>query len=373
MKLFKKLINAYVILWAFFLSPVSLHGYFYNLQEWSNGVQTLFLFSDKHVETKEAFPQRIDLINAAKRMNAFVIAEDKLDVAIIGLDSMAWSKLKLPGVIKDVLQESKLWPIYSKIYCDCYEEITRGVLIGKLNFNPNADYSHLLPADYLTVANQHFSPLVGLTQFCRQYGISTKNIEFRFYEVLEDVLDRHRSAIAELSHYNDGAVLKAFYDGILFNEFNAKTTRLLHAFISGNPYTGVEKFIDNDLFYDRVFDNLFEELSDPYFVSYCRSHEGIKALEKKPFKTKKSLIIRAYDSSIIAARILHEIYNNRQYSTIFVCAGGWHIGDVSNVLPKIGFELVRNVGTSWDAEFRPNIFAVDLKNYFESFYGVIKR
>jgi hypothetical protein len=376
MKLFKKLIKVYVILWAFLLSPVSLHGYFYNLQEWSNGAQTLFLFSDKHVETKEPFPQRIDLINAAKRMNAFVVAEDKLDVAIIGLDSIAWSKVKLPGGLKNVLEASSLWPLYRRIYCDCYEEIIRGVLKAKLSYNPNVDYSHLLPSDYLTVANQHFSPLVGLTQFCRQHGIFTKNIEFRFYEVLEDVLDLHRNAIAELSHYDDSPILKTFYDGILFNEFNAKITRVLRTFVSSNTYTNVEKFIDNDLLYDKVFDDLFEEISDTYLGAYSRSSENRKSLELKPFSTKKRLIIRAYDSPLIAARILHEIYCNSSCPFIFVCAGGGHMVDVSSILSKIGFELIRNIGTSWDAESEQHIFAVDIKNYFECFhapYGAIKQ
>ena len=369
MKLFKKLIKVNVILWIFLLSPAYLRGYFYNIQEWSNGGQTLFLFSDKHVETKEAFPQRIDLIDAAKRMNAFVIAEDKLDVAIMGLDSITWNKLKVPGDLKEILQTSSIRELYWKIFFDCYEEIAKGVIKAKLGFNPNADYSHLFPADYLTVANQHFSPLVGLTQFCRQYGISTKNIEFRFYEILEDVLDMHRHVITELSHYNDSPVLKTFYDGILFNEFNAKITRLLRTFVSNNPYTNVEKFINNDLLYDKVFDTLFGALSDPYLGAYIRSNEVIKLLIEKPFSTKKCLIIRAYDSSLIEARILHEIYSNSQYSVIFVCAGGGHMVDVSIILPKIGFKLVRNIGTSWDAELESHIFAVDIKNYFECFYA----
>ncbi|MFH1254242.1 MAG: hypothetical protein V1646_02305 [bacterium] len=359
MKLFKKLIKANVILWIFLLSPVYLHGYFHNIQEWSNGRQNLFLFSDKH-GASSAVPQRIDLINAAKRMKAFVIAEDKLSPQVAALLGMG------------VADSSVFDPFYKAIENDFFEQTPRGWK-SSLSYNPNKDYSSLLPKDSQLIANQSISPLIGLTQFCKQQGIPNKNIEFRFYWVLEDILEKNYVATNELKTYTDGSVLSAFYEKIFNSPFNLEFTKELNAFALKHPYMLCDKFLRNGSLYIEGFDKLFEDDNDSYLGFYKHLDLTKKMLVVDPIRVKKQILINICNASQIDAKILHEIYCNPQHESIFICAGNMHIYQISRILPDLGFNFIRNIGTSWDKEAgEPKAFEVNVGQYFEDFHFSIE-
>ena len=275
MKLLKKIFKIGLVFGFFLLFPVYLHGYFHNIQEWSNGRQKLFLFSDKHGVAK-AFSQRIDLINAAKCMNAFVIAEDKLSPQILPLLSI--------GLAGSLVFD----PFYAAIESDFFEK-TPEAWKSSLSYNPNKDYSSLLPKDSLTIANKAISPLIGLTQFCKQQGIPNKNIEFRFYWVLEDILEKNYVATNELKAFNDGYVLNAFYEKILNSPFNVEFTKELSTFILKHPYMPCDNFLRNGSLYIEGFDKLFEDDHDLYLSFYKHLALTKEMLVKDPIGVKKRI------------------------------------------------------------------------------------
>jgi len=357
MKLLKKIFKAYVIFGIFLLFPVCLRGYFHNIQEWSNGRQKLFLFSDKHGAAK-AISQRIDLINAAKRMNAFVIAEDKLSpqiVVLLGMGGGAGS--------------SMFDPFYKAIESDFFEK-TPGGWKSSLSYNPNKDYSSLLPKDSQLIANQSISPLIGLTQFCKQQGVPNKNIEFRFYWVLEDILEKNYMVSNELKTYNDGYVLNAFYEKILNSLFNLEFTKELNAFTLKHPYMLCNKFLRNGSLYIEGFDKLFEDDHNSYLGFYKHLDLTKEMLRIDPIGVKKQIIIDICNASRIDAKILHEIYCNPQHESIFICAGNMHIYQICKILPDLGFNFIRNIGTSWYEEaVTQKAFEVNVGKYFEDFHS----
>ncbi|KKQ11758.1 MAG: hypothetical protein WCS92_02065 [Candidatus Babeliales bacterium] len=365
MKLFRK-----CVFFAFLLLfPACLHGYFYNLQEWTNGSQTLFLFSDIHKDTTKPYPQRIELIKAAKRLNAFVIVEDRITPEIaIDLDTNVWM---MDGWSNDVeferaKQASPIRPFMLEILRDSCIKISDQVIKVNPNFDPNKDYSNLLPKEYLTVANQHISSLPCLTQFCHQQRIPTKNVEFRFHEILNDVLEMHEKAIDELKSYHDSPILNIFYDKILNSTFNLELTRILSTFIARNPYIEYRNFSKNCSFYNTQFDQLY--------IKACQVEGKCKPLKLPSLKERKDYIIGVYDQYLIDARILHEIYRNTQYTSIFVCAGGAHIDGISRVLPELGFRRIDplNIGTSGEEEEKaPFPCVISIKNYLVGLYNIL--
>lgn len=358
------------IVFAFALSfPACLHGYFHNIQEWSNGRQTLFLFSDIHLNTPKPYQERIELINAAKKLNAFVIVEDRITPEItIDLDTNVWmmDEWGNDATFEHAKQASPIRPFMLAILRDSCMKISDHVIKVNPNFDPNKDYSNLLPKEYLTIANQHISSLPCLTQFCHQKRIPTKNVEFRFHEILNDVLEMHEKAIDELQSYHDGPILNIFYDKILNSTFNLEFTRVLSTFISRNQFVTYRNFSRNCSLYNVKFDQLYIEA---YQVeSKC------KPLKLPSLKERKDYIIGVYDQYLIDARILHEIYSNIQYPSIFVCAGGAHIDNISKVLPELGFRPIDplNIGTSGEEEEkRPFPCVISIKNYLIAFHNIL--
>lgn len=351
----------------FLLSPAYLHGYFYNLQEWTNGRQTLFLFSDIHVDTAGAYPQRIDLIKAAKLLNAFVIVEDRMTPMLaINLDTRVSRCVEKVKECKLILRESALKSFIAELVKDFYQKINRDTMKVSFTYNPNKNYSNLLPENYLILANQHFSPLLGLTQFCYQQGIPVRNVEFRFHEILLDILESHGTAIAELIGYNDGQVLRKFYGEIQSNRFNLSFTRKLNALISRNRYLRYRDFLEYESLYENELDQLYKEACHVDLPHY--------SLEPISDEERKNYITSIYNQHLIDARILHEIHSNPQYTNIFVCAGGDHIDGIVEILPMLGFRLIpdKNFGTSGQEEFETTTpCVIGIKDYFVAFHNVL--
>lgn len=365
MNLFKK----YVVFAVFLSIPVFLQGYFHNIQEWSNGRQTLFLFSDIHLDTTKPYQERIELINAAKSLNAFVIVEDRITPQIaIYLDTNVWMMdiSDNDAEFERAEQASPLRPFLVAILRDVCIKISDHIIKINPNFDPTKDYSNLLPKEYLTVANKHISSLPCLTQFCHQQRIPTKNVEFRFREILNDVLEMHKKAIDELRSYHDCQALNIFYDKILNSTFNLNFTRVLSTFIAENPFLEYRNFSRNCSLYNTKFDQLY--------IEACQVEGKCKPLKLPSLKERKDYIIGVYDQYLIDARILHEIYSNKQYPTIFVCAGGAHIDEISKVLPELGFKPIDplNIGTSGETEEKSHFpCVISIKNYLLAFYNIL--
>ncbi len=362
MKLLKKIFKMVMLFGVFLLFPVCLSGYFHNIQEWSNGRQKLFLFSDKHEAVNKygpvkAISQRIDLINVAKRMNAFVIAEDKLSFHMVILIAMG------------LAEEAKVFDsFFAAIEKDFFEKAPGGWKCNS-SYDPNKDYSSLLPENAQLIANQSISPLIGLTQFCKQQGIPNKNIEFRFYWILEDILEKNCMITNELKTYNDGGVLNSFYEKILNSPFNLEFTKELNAFTLKHPYMQCDKFLHNGSLYIEGFDKLFEDSDYSYLEFYKHLDLTKRMLMVDPIGVKKQIIMDIFNASRIDAKILHEIYCNPQRESIFICAGNMHIYQICKILPDLGFNFIRNIGTSWDEEaVTQNAFEVNVGQYFEDFH-----
>lgn len=62
-----------------------------------------------------------------------------------------------------------------------------------------------------------------------------------------------------------------------------------------------------------------------------------------------AVIIEEADAGLLDARLLHTIHNSKA-SQIIICAGGWHIDNVIETLPKLGFSEVKKEIHSFDFE-----------------------
>ena len=277
---------------------MSLLAFFFNIQEWSRDAQKLFLFSDHHIET-DPINQRTELIDIAKQMNAYVVVEDHLEPnGIANLDVSVWNKLKAGVGFADAVKAITIKAFLAAIYKDCYEKISGGGIHGNINYDPNTDYSHLLPASFVTIANQRVTPLACLTQFCRQNQIATTSIEFRFYVTLSDVIERHEKAIKELYRYHDGYILDTYYQQIINSPLNVRIAQALKTIIRGNPFMDCSTFINNDSLYNNLFDSLYEDAAAHFFLDVDTLSTEKKLLTEKPYSNANSIHIKRLKSLI---------------------------------------------------------------------------
>jgi len=307
---------------------------------YSNRAQTdshLFCFCDQHKESQDSVNQLFDFLVLATFFNAHVIAED------VYCDD-------------------------SKLYVDDCGELLAHVDSPSDLFN--------IPID----------TIFGISQFCKMLCIDVKNIEFRHFKARARELKKahlvSERIATEICSYDDGSILNTYYQGILktYKEYASLAELLIKL---------VERFCDkkskvlpkyNDQFKNEL--NRYADLIDNALISifsnkYVNEHTFLTHKEAQEWaqdkvdlwsiKNKVKHFLNLYDSGLIEARIVHEIYNSKNKIT-FVYAGAAHLINIAAILEKLGFvKKIDETGSmNEDYSKRP----IDLISFFVKTHGI---
>jgi hypothetical protein len=363
--LFKKI----GILFFGLISILPLYGVFYNVQEWSNGKNTLYLFSDYHEPTISiATNQRYDLACAAKKIGAFVIVEDMLNpYELMYLDKETdLSCQKFLNGDKQVTPT--VAPALRQLFCAIRGDLYSSpeLSIPNLSFNPNANYSHLLPSAYLTEGNKDMTPLAFLSLFCQKLEVPVADIEYRFFHgnesaPLESAIAMLEKGISELRSYNDETTLNAYYASIYDNPFFQEILSLLKSIHVQYPTLSFSEFLETDTVYSTIVDNLWDRMFE---YTVAQRVECEKFLQTNPLKAKKHQLIVYGMDCVLDARIMHAIFCHKQFENIFVCCGGMHIEGLERLLPQLGFALISTKGKEHAAMVASPDYAIHIEKIF---------
>ena len=293
------------------------------IEKWTNGSQDIYCLSDEHNSSlphnKICNQQRIDIVNAAKKLNGCVIAED---LNFYTLDEL----------IKNPLQ-----------------------------FDPNENHIKKVQKEILELNNIEIdvTPLIGLTAHCHYVQVPVDNIEFR-----------HLKIVSIFDGLIDGATALAFSDTIRNNILSYNDSPELNNYYAKK----IDEYITTILnpctnFLNQVCKrncSLKEAL--PY-VSYDPKLETIHFLQwtqkNTTLEEKKRRILVLYDTVLIDLRITHSIYTHKKYPALFVCAGGGHIKRIQPALKLIGFTQVDSYCDASNAQPQEPT-AINIDNYFAS-------
>lgn len=77
---------------------------------------------------------------------------------------------------------------------------------------------------------------------------------------------------------------------------------------------------------------------------------------------------------ILDINMINQIYKNRYKMNVFVCAGGWHLDNISKLLPELGYKLVDKVEVieGEDEEF-VIVNAVNIGKFYTGFNKLVNR
>jgi hypothetical protein len=286
------------------LIPASSKGYFYYFEEISNGNKFIYFLSDAHqpmslleLQSKKRSSdlQRLQLIEAAKKMKSLVIAEDALHA----------TKMLSP----------------SKIFSSINDAISNEFVKNPEQFNPNKNFSELLP-DISTIAidplYMNTSPLHYITQYCHKESIPVVNVECRFNQ---------SNLIQDYIRYHDKMIQK------------------INLLFSVNPqlYTLCEdmwkEFMQKHSCWEKLLKNALSEMGQNTTYEqiikcekFIPSEYGLQKLNDYHESAKNSLF-NTHDSIFIDILIMHAIVQSK-HSNIIVAAGGTHTDRVKETLLK---------------------------------------
>jgi hypothetical protein len=303
----------------------SCFGYIVHVEVLSNGQHKIFLFSDNHAHNVQ--PTTLEEVSAIKEKK---LTSDTQRMELIE----AAKKLNAPIVVEDVLFGSDEQYRYNSSLEKLGSAMQNDFKKDPLSFDANADYQDLTP-DITRMSEDNYSalsPLFFLSQFCKKNNVSSDNIEFRFaspedYKI-EDRVNIYKKKIA---------AIKAFNDNVLFNKIYEEKMGKFE-----EKYHPLEKTLERILTPPLMTD-----------LDYVSRHTNAE--------TEIPMSV-----NLINLKILHSIYSYGNQKNIFVCVGGDHAKNVGIMLvDSLGYKKESEHGSRvWDAqkEFLPN--AVDLQCTF---------
>jgi len=187
-------------------------------------------------------------------------------------------------------------------------------------------------------------PLDDLSLACEDANISCTNVEFRHASSASlggvpipacDTLDAFKQVLKEINQYNDGSLLNAYY---------WKTI----ADVCGNNKTLIDAL----------------HCTECSLYDYCQGKCG---------QIQKTVTL--FDAPLLDARIMHEVYENRLKSSMFICAGANHIKRIRPLLRKLGYksmgsiqqDVVLQPSDKTDQVIIDSSCALSIENYFNFF------
>lgn len=258
----------------------------------TNEEQTIYLLGDTHLddnlEDKIISEQVNNTIQAAQKLNASVIVEDSFN---------------------GILDESIL-----KKYDDLQEIL---------------EESSLLPSNYLGLIYNN----------CKKEKLSITNIEFRYaldifltsinrpFSIVLDELEEIKTEIENYSDENKG--LQKFYKRTidkLNNNINIK-------------------FIKKNSLYK--FNELFKKYHGPKDDSISENEKALSETFRRNLVNQFTSLPSGIYDKIIEARVLHNLYLQRNKKNIFICLGRYHCKVLSQFLEKsLNFKITKSKKTT---------------------------
>lgn len=359
----------------------------FNIHEWSNGNNTIYLFSDYHdFDDGCTKKQWYYLPRIAKLLNAFAVVEAMChpwNLYLLDKESLEVHKKENRLFIAPELNElfdamvSDFFIRKKPIECAiAYSNGEKTTNISAFDLNdkldPNKDYSDLIPNNYMQECNAAALSLSNL--LFNKLKVPTENIEFRFFyqhrnTSLATSVKIIEKYIHELECYNDDQTLNKYYSSIYTNQMIRKILVLLKSFCKQFSEISLKKFYKDDSIYCSEIDQLFAQLCWSYPWETQKEMRGYSARKKK-----KGFIFYCIDCGIIEARILHSIYNHKQFKNIFVCAGGKHILNLEQSLANLGFKRIDNFCEGKSSEEMSVLpspdDAIDIAQHFEKLHNI---
>lgn len=177
--------------------------------------------------------------------------------------------------------------------------------------------------------------LSGLADRCRKAGIETDNIEYRFCRVI--ALGPLMNSLRSATHSASG------------NSVSSRETSVadLHKEVRG-ILDEVRSYDDGSLL-NRYYAATVRSIDRNLGSAFARKHANKSALQYVDASTRnrahrintlKKLF--TFDSELLDARLLHSVVNTDPEKTTLVVAGGTHVDRVSDILKKIGYEVVHH-------------------------------
>lgn len=299
-----------------------IFGYIYKIEQWQNHDKSIYLFYDFHhdVPLNICHSQTKDILLSAKALNANVIVEDP---------ATPMEGMKI--IFQDPLKYE------SSNYHRSREELEK-------------------------VKNCTTSrPLESLASRCHYNGIDNKGIEFRSPKRVSlwgyinacFALNVSNKIAEEIKCYDDNEILDAYYK-IILDIYYSILEDCKDFFETLN---NSEKSIKDTLPFLTYKDQYYNALEKAY---------GTIPLDWSSEKKKEALILY-YDSKLLDARILHNMYQSIN-ENVFILAGGVHIKNVAQALKNLDYENVKTLGEDYGYNSIGNIISPDaviIKEFFK--------
>ena len=316
--------------------------------------QRIVLLSDYHEDTKASIPQRIAILDAAKKLDTYLVAEDN-------------------GYMCDYVSPEEV-----VAYPACFQAFLDALVADPVHFDPNGQYKGDLSILDPTADNES-TPLLLATQMAKAQGIRTRTVECRQAEKISfrngpitaaQVCQTYDALVARVACYNDGEQRNAFYKQKLAEYYARRNScpgffRYLESCSKNLRQAFNESVYQDEVWnaYKKVeFDNCVSE----YIARGTDLAQAQKLAAKVPVQLEQgsnlytSFFMYLYNFLIDAA-IVHELATHNDEPVIFVYCGSWHTQSVLPALQTAGFELEH----VWDARKCEEQGALDMERYFE--------
>lgn len=329
-----------LLMYCLFFSKLACNAYVYQAHYLYNGnlTQHIILLSDYHEKSSKSITQRIALLDAAQKHDAYLLSEDQA------------------FLYQDISEKEII------AFLPCLQPIINDLIADPVSFDPNKnyneDYSDLSPS---TVGTS--TPLFLITPMARHRGIKAVTIESRQAEIASsnggpisaaDVCKAYEKIVDDITRYDDDEIFNTFYQKsvstykeqtalipLFFSYLRSSQKNLQQAYINKNFKTEVV----------ACYKKIHMQDASTYYQEQCLT----------PDETKNDIyekIMCDLYLFLVDTKIIHEIACHKEHPLIIVYAGGTHIEAVIPILKAHGYELF----DSKDLGKQP----IDLENYFNA-------
>jgi|GEM_PF-3247560 hypothetical protein len=373
-----KILTLALVLGAVFNAP-QISAVFYLVQKYEHpqtGNQVV-LFHDVHIDIDPlcnmTLIQRHDLLSEAKKEDALIIAEDKVESesvkavylafivgGIIGGSLINGIRIGMAIPYAKLVNKMVNFNIRENIVLFCIPPCVGALFLHWLLWGMFFRKPSLSFNEYIAKLNKKYestsllttfgiSPMQFLVQQAKRHEVQALSIEFRNRGnqelkqerglswlidqlwlasnwtmrkltsnknrcpvTVKDYYQNQNKVLKEIASYNDGPVPKDFYN------------QCIAGYRAGRSY-------------------IIEELrtlakNDPNQSLSTLVSTLAKKLNKDCATVYRDL--QLHDSNLLDARAIHLIHANRHRKTIFVCVGGWHAENIGRVLEKMGYRVI---------------------------------
>lgn len=319
-----------------------------------NTKQRIIILSDYHEDTKASIPQRMAILEAAKKLNAYLLAEDN-------------------GYRCDYASPDEVIA-----YPACFQPLLDDLVADPVNFDPNKHYD----GDFSVLdstADNETTPLLLLVPMARNKNIKTKTVECRQAEKISyrngpisasQVCKAYEAIVCRIANYDDGDLFNAFYAHKLkeydqrrswcpsFFRYLESSSKNLKQALKESKYEAEVWNAYKKTEYENYVNDYRLQGADLDEAQELASNIPIKLEEGQNLYT--SFFMYLYNF-VVDSTIIHEIATHKDEPVIVVYCGSWHAQSILPVLKAGGFKVEKIC----DASSNAGQSALNLERYFE--------